>query len=199
MKYKLQIEFDILDENLDGKMLEIIRNAYIVAEEKKGTPEYGSVPFMHLLPKEIRNADASVVDIQHNKYLNDGRNLHPYPMDGEVNVRIVLPNLDLQTIMRDPEFEKMTARADKPLYALLLNRYVSQPVAIQEAKETLRRIFRNDYVKFAIIREVDDAHGYRFDGVLVPKTVEQDANYPLNRVIQVCNVRAENIIKLGNL
>lgn len=111
MRYKFTIEFDVLDENLDSRILEILSKAHNIYENKAGTPEYGSIPFMHLLPKELRNSDASVIEVSQSE-INYTNTPYQMPQSGEISARIIVPKLDMQTILRSQEFAEMNSEPE---------------------------------------------------------------------------------------
>lgn len=89
MRFRLTIDFTVLDEELTNKVLDALRNGYIKAENKKVTPEYGSIPLMHLLVQELRNSEVVVNEIRYDEM---GHNTHtPYVDNSIMEATVSVP------------------------------------------------------------------------------------------------------------
>ena len=72
MRFKLELDFEIGEENLSSKMQDIIKRGY--TSSTGGTP----IPLIHLLPKELRNCLVNVTDVQLQTLKNNNTTLMDY-------------------------------------------------------------------------------------------------------------------------
>lgn len=204
MRYKFTIEFDVLDENLDSRLLEILANAQRIAESKRGTPEYGSIPFMHIIPKELRNSDATVIEISQTE-INCTNTPYQMPQPGEISARIIIPHLDMQTILRSQEFADMADEPQNELnYIGVISKTLQSNIHCQKEVIDNARFLKiyNNGTRFKRIElgNPGDAHGITFKALFVhpeidTKPFSADTN-AVEKIIRTVSRHSGNVVPI---
>ena len=172
MRYKLTIEFDVLDENLDTKIGEILSKASKLAEDKRGTAEYGSIPFMHLFPKELRNSDASVIEV-HQTNINCTDTPYQMPQSGEISARIIIPHLDMQTIINSQEFADMTDDTEEELVGVICKTSHSYYHCKKEVEDNCRFLgLKKPKIQAVELYAPDKVRGKTFDILFIHPEIQ---------------------------